>query len=666
MSGDGKIVIDYESRMGAVMRDQAELNRSIAKLNEQVTTLDKGAKQSGGTFATMQRSATRLYAEEATAVEKLKQKLLETNALYKQGHIDKVTAAQRTDRINKELLKYDEQHQKSLLTETKILQTKQRTEQEIQTTAMKYAAANETADVKRRRALLELNALKHQGILTEAQHTAEVAKLSVVSESTFSRMTVGAGKAALATVGIATAAGAALKAISLINEEIEAGNRRNQSAAQQLIGERSATRNMLLNLGTDPSMTPAQLIAERDKIALDTGADRTAVTNDLASALSAKANLPASSAVASVRAVRTMDSATLGGAEMAGAALDIEKRTGMKPEQSIGYLAKGAQQARVTEFGQYTKNIAPAIMNLMAMGLTIEEAFELTSSATQESTDKTGASSGTGSLQFAEQIYESTANAGMAKDASFTERRNFLLKDPKGIAIRKEMLGVWDQDYDPTAAKSGRRKRGGKVDPLHGEVREKSWMIGMLSPGSDIDKRYGATQEAIGNAGSAGQFYQDMVNINTQIPSLAVGTVDEIFNGLEQSIDSSPGRGMTGVVTSRMPKILDKLGVSPQMSNWVVDKIRQVELNGSTPAEAVRAGEQELRSLASPPAQSDSFMWDPFGFAKPEAAAPDSRLIEAADRLNEAAKNLNNAVDNSTPRPNGPRPPMQQPVPSEP
>lgn len=103
MSSDGKIVVDYESRTGQLLRGQAEINKELEKTNKKVDELDRGVKKVGATQGQMQQSAVRAYREAGGELEKLRQKQLEWNVLLKQGHLDLETHQTLTARNSAEI-----------------------------------------------------------------------------------------------------------------------------------------------------------------------------------------------------------------------------------------------------------------------------------------------------------------------------------------------------------------------------------------------------------------------------------------------------------------------------------------------------------------------------------------------------------------------------------
>jgi hypothetical protein len=685
MSSDGKIVLEVESRMGAVMRDQAELNKALGQLNEKVVTLDKGAKTVGATFSQMQRAAARVYADEAKGVETLKQKQLELNALFKAGQLDKQTYANQSAKINQELLRFDVEHQKMLEQEakklqakqeleTRVYQTKMKSEQDLLQAGLKYAAANESADVKRKRAMLELNTLRHQGLITEEQHSAEVKKLGDVGESAFGKMISGAGNTAKAIVGITTVSAIALKALQMIGAEMDANAQRGERAADHQLSLTRSTRAMIRNLGvgSGSQFTPAAAVAEVQNIAAATGATQAAVMEAGGGVLSARGSFDERTAFDALRKTATLDP-SLGGKEMAllsGSALDIRKAFGGTNEQALGMLMAGQQTARVEEVGQYAQNIIPAVLGLSSesYGLNAKEAFGLTSTFTLLSGDKRGAESGTGAIQFVKQVVEATNQVRGKKFGSFSERLEFLRSDPQGRQIRNTMVGVLGGQL--TQAK----RAGGPGAELTGEARSLPSMIGLLTDGSKAQAEYGAMMAATPSMDAADELYRANLASQNSVGLLRVAKVDEGFNAQLEKIKSDTGRGMSGTITRRLDQLNKELGIGTVVGDQVRNRLTQIRMTGADEVQALEIGESELRDQAANVGgvgTRRSFLGNPLpNYVAPTADQQKSQqdLLIVADALKALIAELkaDRQSRGSRTSPNGPRPALQQSAPTEP
>lgn len=91
-------------------------------------------------------------------------------------------------------------------------------------------------------------------------------------------------------------------------------------------------------------------------------------------------------------------------ADLTGAGIDLSKRFGFSPEESLGFLQNVGGQARVVEPAMLANNVTPAIANLANFGNTAQEAGALVAAVTQGSTDKKAASTGTAVIALASQL----------------------------------------------------------------------------------------------------------------------------------------------------------------------------------------------------------------------------------------------------------------------
>ena len=116
---------------------------------------------------------------------------------------------------------------------------------------------------------------------------------------------------------------------------------------------------------------------------------------------------------------------------LAGASVDIAKKTGYTPEESVGLAQNVASLAHVSEMKDIAQNVAPAMNALIDFGNSAQEAGSLISAITQGTQDFTGASSRTAAIQLAKQLKE----RGIGSDTA--EGIQMLQQDPK---LRKKFL----------------------------------------------------------------------------------------------------------------------------------------------------------------------------------------------------------------------------------
>ena len=179
---------------------------------------------------------------------------------------------------------------------------------------------------------------------------------------------------------------------------------------------------------------------ELKKLSLDladeTGASPKKVAEALSSAFSARGANNKEQAAEAVRATAAAlkyapDLSQEDTADLAGSGIDLSKRFGFTPEESLGYLKNVGSLARVVDPKVLSDQVAPAINNLADFGNSAQEAGSLVAAITQGSVDKNAARSGTAAIQLAAQLRE----RGIGD--STTEGIDILANDPK---LRKKFL----------------------------------------------------------------------------------------------------------------------------------------------------------------------------------------------------------------------------------
>ena len=171
-------------------------------------------------------------------------------------------------------------------------------------------------------------------------------------------------------------------------------------------------------------------------LAGETGTSPTKIAESLSSAFSARGATNKEQAEEAVRSTAAAlryapDLSHEDTADLAGAGIDLSKRFGFTPEESLGFLKNVGSLARVVDPKVLSDQVAPAINNLADFGNTGQEAGSLVAALTQGSTDKNAARSATAAIQLAAQLRE----RGIGD--STTEGIDILANDPK---LRKKFL----------------------------------------------------------------------------------------------------------------------------------------------------------------------------------------------------------------------------------
>lgn len=82
MSSDGKVVVEYISQMGAVLRDQGELVRSLDRVVTKFDRMADAGKTAKQSLTEEQRAAARVTAEHMTGLERLQEKKKQLDRLF--------------------------------------------------------------------------------------------------------------------------------------------------------------------------------------------------------------------------------------------------------------------------------------------------------------------------------------------------------------------------------------------------------------------------------------------------------------------------------------------------------------------------------------------------------------------------------------------------------
>ncbi|QDT89169.1 hypothetical protein [Gimesia algae] len=249
----------------------------------------------------------------------------------------------------------------------------------------------------------------------------------------------------LGTIG---AVGGVTSGIALLRAELENLRRLNKKDANVQVPFQDSMVQAYKNSGG--LFEPKEL--ERKVIAIEkkTGVSPAKIAEAISSAFSAKGpknQAEAEDAIKSTIAALKFSPKISGGdlADLTGAGIDLSKRFGFTPEQSLGFLQSVGGQARVVEPNMLANNAAPAIANLSSFGNTATESGALIAALTQGATDKTAAMTGTSAISLAAQLKE----RGIGKTTA--EGIELLAADPE---LRKRFLegGKFDGKKHPKAS----------------------------------------------------------------------------------------------------------------------------------------------------------------------------------------------------------------------
>ena len=383
------------------------------------------------------------------------------------------------------------------------------------------------------------------------------------SSAMFSTIIGGFTAAAISSRGFTTAMGLAHRAVSALRQEYDEFLNRQRAAAGFQGGVASAQRKALRNLGAD--LSPQEMVEGANRIHRETGADLTMVYEAINNTLSARGDFSSAEAIKQVEAVVKIDPsmAIEDMQALAGAALDLRKFFGGTSQQAIGALLAGQQTARVTETGEYARNIVPGLTGLHEMGkkpeakedlgMPLREASAMISAITQQSADVSGRRSRTAAIQFGKQVLDATGGIKELEGQGIHKRLEFLLSgDKQAEQIRRGLVGAFDQDL----LKFGYTEKG----ELTGEAAQYMALIGLLTPGSKTQKLYQAALAQTPELTEADKVYQRNLEMQRDLGPQRTKRVEEVFRGATQRRLLDDREGMIGAVDEGLQTFLKQLG----------------------------------------------------------------------------------------------------------
>lgn len=254
-------------------------------------------------------------------------------------------------------------------------------------------------------------------------------------------------------------------------------------------------------------------------------------------------------------------------AYLAGAGIDVSKRYGFNPEQSIGFLQNVGSLARITNLNDLAQNVAPAVNNLSQFGNTPQQAGSLVSAVTQGVGDFTGRMSGTAVVQLAKQLRDRGVGTSTAEGISI------LQNDPE---LRKKFL-------------EGGRFNGEKFPKASFEAKADPTIRDLLNPQSFIAQSYQQGIGKIGGAGEAQNTYNNLISENEKITRTS-----RIRRQTQAAADTANIKdeigGLAASVRENLSKALDSANFSDLQKKIVIGKFEAQTFAGqNSPLEVGKA-----------------------------------------------------------------------------
>jgi|GEM_PF-2670194 len=295
-------------------------------------------------------------------------------------------------------------------------------------------------------------------------------------------------------LGVTSVIGGVALGVNQVRVELEHLKRLNRKDADAQVPFQDALVQAYKNSGGQ-LIEPDELEKLIAKIEKDTGVSQTKVAMSLSSAFSSRGPTTKGELLEAVEATIASlkfspDKSSQELADLTGAGIDLSKRFGFTPKESLGFLQNVSGQARVDDPAMMANNAAPAIANLSSFGNTATEAGALIAALTQGATDKTAAMTGTAAVSLASQLRK----RGIGN--STAEGIDILASDPE---LRKRFL-------------EGGEFGGKKFPAASFEKKSEVAIQQLFEPGSVTREAYQGAKTVIGGKKEAQQAFDLMVN----------------------------------------------------------------------------------------------------------------------------------------------------------
>lgn len=300
------------------------------------------------------------------------------------------------------------------------------------------------------------------------------------------------GKFAGAITGVGSLVGGVALVTNQLFVELRNLKSLQQTDADKQVEFESALVGAVRNAGGN--FKSEEIKAEILELEKDTGVRPAIIANVVSSTLSARGatnKAQAQEAIEGTRAalnfapeLNSEDAAIL-----AGSSVDIAKKTGFTPEESIGLAQNVGALAHVSKPRDLAQNVAPAMNALLDFNNSAQEAGSLIAAMTQGTNDFTGNMSRTASIQLAKQIEE----RGIGN--STAEGIQLLQQDPK---LRKKF-------------EEGGTFNGKSFPAVSTEANAFTTVRNLLNPDTQIAKAFNEGIDKIGDRQDAQKTYDDLV-----------------------------------------------------------------------------------------------------------------------------------------------------------
>lgn len=253
---------------------------------------------------------------------------------------------------------------------------------------------------------------------------------------------------ATAYLGIQAATKLATIAVrALITEHRELTSRQRIAAATKITAA-EAVRRTTIAFTPDPTLTKEQLVPTIQRIAKETRTDFNIVAAAFTDAFSAKGQLANIVAVRAVKqSLRLLPGDVESATALAGRFLDLGKATGKTDIRAIGGFVQNVQAAsRVTSLEKIGTQGVPAILSLIKLGDSAEEAAELFAAVTQLMGDAEGRLAKTATINLAGRLKDFVVPppAVIADIKDRQKRKAAEDRATRGVVAAKDARGTFE------------------------------------------------------------------------------------------------------------------------------------------------------------------------------------------------------------------------------
>ena len=381
---------ELESQIAAgtkAHKESEKAARDAAKAAEDAAKQQAKAQQEAANVIAATRTEAERYADQVARLDALKRQGLLTEDQYNRAIVAEKANLQSTKDAQMAAAKATAEHNKEIEDARKVLDS-------LKTPQDKY---NERVQ--------KLNAMRDKGLLSAEQHAAAVAKEGAALKSNSGAAESfgnNIGNAATKLGGLVAGFVSVQLVLQQVRAEYDALIARQGKAKDANIDLAKEQEALIENLGGEDA---GKLFGQVRGLSQGTGIGEDKLTAAMNETLAARADMSLDAvfkAVETTAKVKKLDPAKI--PVMAAATLDVQKQTGMGPEEALGFLMQLQSQSRVKSMSSLAENVTPGIGSVMEFGADRQTAAGIMAALSHGMGDVTGAQTKTSAIQLARQL----------------------------------------------------------------------------------------------------------------------------------------------------------------------------------------------------------------------------------------------------------------------